>query len=127
MYKWVILKSSCFISCPALSPGLHTVQLVHANRQINDLDAVIVTDSTATATPTVTVTPPPTLQTASYEHDSDGNLIKAVVNDIFTYYPEKLQRGSGQQHQHGEEVLHHGQVVSHAKRIPERPQEFPFR
>jgi hypothetical protein len=67
------------------------VQLVHANRQINDLDAVIVTDSTATATPTVTVTPPPTLQTASYEHDSDGNLIKAVVNDIFTYYPEKLQ------------------------------------
>ena len=45
---------------PALSPGLHKVRLVHASGSINDLDAVIITDSTATATPTATPTETPT-------------------------------------------------------------------
>ena len=93
---------------PALSPGQHKVRLVHASGAINDLDAVIVTDSTATATPTATPTakitgtltvsvtpgttpiptetPPPPLL-AEYVYDGDGNMVKAVVNDVVTYYP----------------------------------------
>ena len=43
-----------------VTPGLHTVHLVHASGAINDLDAVIITDSTATATPTATPTETPT-------------------------------------------------------------------
>jgi hypothetical protein len=88
------------------------VRLVHASGSINDLDAVIVTDSTATATPTATPTetptgtvtlpvtpgvtpiptetsPPPLL--AEYFYDGDGNMVKAVVNDVVTYYPGRLQ------------------------------------
>jgi len=92
-----------------LSYGLHTVQLVHASGLINDLDAIIVTDSTATATPTATPnltptvtptitgtltgtsipteTPPPPLQSAEYFYDGDGNMVKGVVNGVKTYYP----------------------------------------
>jgi hypothetical protein len=43
-----------------LTAGTHEVRLVHASGAINDLDAVIVTDSTATATPTATPTETPT-------------------------------------------------------------------
>ena len=39
-----------------LTDGIHEVRLVHASGLINDLDAIIVTDSTATATPTDTIT-----------------------------------------------------------------------
>jgi hypothetical protein len=94
---------------PTLSPGQHKVRLVHASGAINDLDAIIVTDSTATATPTATPTatitgtltvsvtpgttpiptetPPPPLQEASYTYDGDGNMVKGVVNGVETYYP----------------------------------------
>ena len=85
------------------------MRLVHASGAINDLDAIIVTDSTATATPTATATatitgtltvsvtpsttpipaetPPPPLQEAAYTYDGDGNMVKGVVNGVETYYP----------------------------------------
>jgi hypothetical protein len=34
-----------------------------------------------------TETPPRPLQSASYVYDDDGNMVKAVVNDVVTYYP----------------------------------------
>ena len=93
----------------SVTPGLHKVRLVHASGAINDLDAILVTDSTATATPTATPTetptgtvtlpvtpgvtpiptetPPPPLQSASYSYDGDGNMVRAVVNDVVTFYP----------------------------------------
>jgi hypothetical protein len=38
-------------------------------------------------TPIPTETPPPPLQSAEYVYDGDGNMVKAVVNDVVTYYP----------------------------------------
>ena len=44
---------------------------------------------------TPTETPPPPLQSAEYFYDGDGNMVKAVMNDVVTYYPGRLQSGSG--------------------------------
>jgi hypothetical protein len=93
---------------PVLPSGPHTVTLKHASGGYVELDAVIVSGPATTATPTITPTvtptitgtltgtpiptetPPPPLL-AEYFYDGDGNMVKAVVNDVVTYYPGRLQ------------------------------------
>jgi hypothetical protein len=66
--------------------GGHEISRKGAKAQRKDSDWMTL-PVTPGVTPIPTETPPPPLQSAEYVYDGDGNMVKAVVNDVVTYYP----------------------------------------